>query len=433
MQDRLCGGVQVPDAPVIFPSLALSVLDADIARLQSSMSATASGQLNVPGLSDSFVTPSHVCHACARAGLVAAAPSSITGTDTRAQPASCATKTPKQIGNATPATPLCAIAHGCSLPRTDACPGKATGQRDTGKQARSHHQVCSTVAATLSDPVSSCCHAKETPQRDQTLRRGSVDGQNKERASAENTATMFQTFVVDHAGGVFDIMKWYIQSRSQALPPYLPPCPPFSATPSDKPPIQMSKQHRPVSSGQVGGSKMGRSQVQQLGWKQQMAGGCPHADPGDKVRPNERSIQCHKHSNSTSIAASRCACVVDISGYVLQREHCTAFFEAVSTVTDTKHRLRKAHKGARGQGSSKAGARAVQQGAVRKQGGKKRGGRMARELAATDAANRDGMVELGFNAHLKQFEKSQREKGVFKNRQKARPSVYTVSGVPQNP
>lgn len=87
---------------------------------------------------------------------------------------------------------------------------------------------------------------------------------------------------------------------------------------------------------------------------------------------------------------------------------------------------------ARGKGSAGRGGRGLLEGAVQKQGGKRRGGRLERELAETDAAGRDGMVELGFNAHLKQFEKSQREKGIFKNRQKARPSVYTVSGILQH-
>lgn len=88
---------------------------------------------------------------------------------------------------------------------------------------------------------------------------------------------------------------------------------------------------------------------------------------------------------------------------------------------------------ARGKGGAAEGGRKLQEGAVPKQGpvGKRRGGRLERELAETDAAGRGGMIELGFNAHLKQFEKSQREKGIFKNRQKARPSVYTVSGIPQ--
>lgn len=58
---------------------------------------------------------------------------------------------------------------------------------------------------------------------------------------------------------------------------------------------------------------------------------------------------------------------------------------------------------------------------------KKRCGRFVRELAETEAAERDNKVELGFNANLKQFEKSQRDKGVFQNQRK-RSTVYTVSG-----
>ena len=58
---------------------------------------------------------------------------------------------------------------------------------------------------------------------------------------------------------------------------------------------------------------------------------------------------------------------------------------------------------------------------------KKRCGRFVREMAESQAAERDNKVELGFNANLKQFEKSQRDKGVFQNTKK-RATVYTVSG-----
>lgn len=60
-------------------------------------------------------------------------------------------------------------------------------------------------------------------------------------------------------------------------------------------------------------------------------------------------------------------------------------------------------------------------------GKKKRAGRFVRELDESAAADRDNKVELGFNANLKQFEKTQRDKGVFQNRKK-RATVYTISG-----
>lgn len=78
-------------------------------------------------------------------------------------------------------------------------------------------------------------------------------------------------------------------------------------------------------------------------------------------------------------------------------------------------------------GSALPGTLQIQETAGGQRRKKKRCGRFVRELEESAAAERDNKVELGFNANLKQFEKSQRDKGVFQNRRK-RATVYTVSG-----
>jgi hypothetical protein len=132
------------------------------------------------------------------------------------------------------------------------------------------------------------------------------------------------------------------------------------------------------------------------------------------------------YTGVTCCASTPCwaATAVPADALLKQQQQQNAASSHVQTLTDRRgcsDSRRGRGKGSRGRrgmgrGGANASAGAAACGQVAKAGygkkaSKKRAGRLVRELAATDAANEQGILEVGYFAHIKQFEVAQRRQG----------------------
>ena len=196
--------------------------------------------------------------------------------------------------------------------------------------------------------------------------------------------------------GKIDILAWYWGCRNGAKQsvPQLPRCTPFRAP--SAPPRRGQQQSQAHNATASPGKRM-RHNAQ---W-----GGETGNMPGKGARPGWSGVltgdsKKHHHISDQGVPKH-------------QQQHRPCGLE-------------RDHSALQGQGqhdrlSEQDGAE------LRRKKKKRRGGRLVRELAESQAAERDSQIELGFNANLKRFERSQRDKGVFQNLKK-RSTVYTVSG-----
>lgn len=412
VQDRFCGAVHLTASPIEFPSFVLSVLDADIAGLQQGVSGAAAVPVGDHHTEPSCAVLPHVCNGCA-------------------PPLACT------VDAATGVLQECAASHASlAVERVHSMQGPqaSAAEQDSAKQRM---QVLHAAATASEAPATDASHRTSWSQP-------SPDRYSVGQPVAGDMQGRSHTFVADHDSSTkFDIMEWFISSRSSVPPPRLPKCMPFIDTQSGR--MRTQDGFKLGSAKDVYGSarlseKYGQQHAAK-GWSASIK--ATHADHEVSSHsrgtgyigfaplgsldslPMERALNMHCMQGVSSPSG------VD----AWTSAHHVADRAKQTTNKQTKGRTRKcvSKSRARVKAGAAEGGRKLWEGAVARQGqvGKRRGGRLERELAESDAADRGGMVELGFNAHLKQFEKSQREKGIFKNRQKARPSVYTVSGIPQ--
>eukprot|EP00892_Ulva_mutabilis_P002232 jgi/Ulvmu1/12009/UM083_0022.1 len=397
MVDRVCCGVQVPDPQIGFPSMVVSVPDGDMMRLQNSVAAAMPAQQPAHGDEMSNGWPSHVCHGCTPSVHAAAAFQWRINSGICAHPTTGATLLPGAKYHAQ-TTSILDVVEGHEN-RAAAYALEACSNADYSEPVIDRANILS-LDSTFADPSAATCDTAGGPSSPSVpSRRLAVDDPVSGRVPMRSKDSEAHEFVAGHGGGLFDIMAWYMHSRCLTLPPSLPRCLPFSVTITSKPAPHNSMHRR--SGKHMQGVERGKTHLRLKGHQQ-------------GIKSFDRRL-------------------AEGANAVHQAEHAVTV-EAKATITgveETSFQRGSSSRGC-GRGNSVRVAHIVQHGRVQKGGAKKRGGRLVRELAATDAADKDGMVELGFNAHLKYFEKVQREKGVFKNRQKPRPSVYTVSGVPHN-
>lgn len=227
VQDRFCGAVHIRALPE-FPCFVLSALDADIARLQQGVSGVTALTVGVDHTEHSCAVPPHVCNSCVPSLVStehAAALQSLDKVSLHVAPAPDRLKLQADITTgilqecaASQASLAVERVHSIKVPQASA------SDQDSAKQRTKVYQAAATA---LKTPSTEGSHPKSGPQqlpdhysvgqaaRPLLHRAGDMQG-------------LSATFVADHdSSKKFDIMEWFMSSRSFVPPPCLPKCMPI--------------------------------------------------------------------------------------------------------------------------------------------------------------------------------------------------------------